>query len=35
MDARLLNIVEGIILIIGIASFILAGYVMIVVSNIP
>lgn len=35
MDARLLNIVDGMILVTGMASLILAGYVMIVVSNMP
>ena len=35
MQERLLNIVEGMILITGIASLVLAGYVMMVVSNMP
>lgn len=35
MQERLLNIVEGMIFITGIASFMLAGYVMMIVSNMP
>ena len=35
MQERLLNIVEGMLVITSVASLVLAGYVMMVVSNIP
>ncbi len=35
MQERLINIVEGMLIITSVASFVLAGYVMMVVSNMP